>query len=178
MIDETNNKLECGMDYVLTPEEDLAVDIIYWARNRRAGLENAIQLGLFPGPSGRLDAKKLWWPANAECCDALDIAHFCTSDIINPKTGRHKLICSPYAYRKHCCTKKHITYLLKHRLCVLQSRDFYSTAVKPLMTVVKNGVGLYVNSDNPIVREFVRDALSGKNWDTTKYFGDLYAVKE
>jgi len=170
MIIESTNKLECGMDYALTPEEALIVDIVYWARNRRAGLDSAIKLGLYPGPSGRLDAKKLWWPAPTECCDARDIAHFHTGEIISTKTGRHKLICSPYEYRKHCCTKQHITYLLKHRLCVLQNRDFYAIAVQPLIAVVKNGIGLYVNSANPIIREFVRDALSGKNWDVNKYF--------
>jgi hypothetical protein len=163
---------ECGYSYALSPSEDLIVDIIFWARNKNQGLRFSIDNQFYPGPHGKKTAKGIWVPNTSEACDSPCQTVY-NSKTPDPKTGKYKMIWDPWAYRRHCKTREHISYLVKHRLRYLMCNEFSRDILPILAMVVKQGVLLHVNSDKPIVQHFVKDALAGVHWDTYKYFGEL-----
>ena len=74
-----------------------------------------------------------------------------------------------WAMRDHCKTRQHITYLLKHRKRYLLY-DVFGTVIRRLMKVATEGVLLYVNDPDPVVQQFVKDALACRNWDINKQY--------
>lgn len=168
---EINFDPECGRVYELSPFQDLCVDILYWARNKRWGIQNHTKHNFHPGPSGRRERQKphFWWPEPSECCDT-GLHHW--SEIETVEKDSYKTAFDPWVWWKHCKSREHIVYLIRHRMSMIVRGHFWNTHMFKFIKVVRDGVPLYVNDPDPVILEFVRDVLSGYNWDVKKYFGD------
>jgi len=152
--------LECGSLEGISDEEEIVIDIIYWARNRGAGFQGAMKIQLFPGPHGKKDKKGWWWPNPSECCDQ-EICHY--------NAGKEKTEWDPWIWFKHCKTKEHIAYLVRHRKTYIMEKVINPMTLLSLATIsVNKDYPLHIHSKNKITQAFVLDALSGKNWDIKK----------
>jgi len=160
---------ECGQVYTLSPQEELIVDILYWARNAAMGLEFSKKNRFYPGPHGHLDPKRRWMPHPQEGCDLERIEWLVNTGTISPKTGQPMTRFNVWAMRDHCKTRQHITYLLKHRKRYLLY-DGFGAVIRRLMKVATEGVLLYVNDPDPVIQQFVKDVLACRNWDINKQY--------
>jgi hypothetical protein len=158
---------DCGGPYLLSEEEDLIVDICYWARNAGLGLNFSKKNNFYPGPHGHL-YKHRWCPSPGEGCD-FRCDYVIPGEIpVNGKPPKDKY--DPWAMRKHCQSREHIIYIVKRRLRPLLETPFGTSVLPILMRVVQRGPLLYVNETNGVVQQFVKDAVAGRNWDINKHF--------
>jgi len=150
---------ECGADYKLSDVEQAMVELLYWAWNRKiGGLQKAIEHKFFYNPKGHKDKRGWWWPDPMIACDS-NISH-----VIVPTKG--KTLYDPWAWVKHCKTKGHITFLVKHRkgyVCNLLSNN--AGVYNILQMLIDRTLLLNLNSKNKIVQIFIEDALAGRHWD-------------
>ena len=173
---------ECSRPYELSEREKALVDFIYWARNRGAGKEGAIKINLRPGPRG-FKSNNGWFPSPSEGCDCLDVKEFIPyfkkpnkgiSQVEDMAQNEYPSLRRDYwAWWKHCKSRQHIIYLIKHRLDyvynkILSPHTQYVMGI--IVPAITNGaLPLLINDTRPVVKAFVRDALNGKAFDIKEH---------
>lgn len=149
---------KCHKDIKLTLEQQVCADILYFLRNRNAGLKGALETGIHPGPSGYRKGKhKIWCPNSAEECDG-----------VPPM----KLKFDPWHYWKHCKSHTHCKFVVKYH------KDTFRKAIAnqdlgifpPIITMTaEDDYPLYLDHPNFIVREYARFALKDPTISTQNY---------
>lgn len=152
----------CGSPFDLSEDERILVEILYYLRNTKNGLEYCIKNQIYPGPKGKkcktLESPKrvIWMPIPAEACDK-------PLDIGTEVNESGKIInYNPFFYYKHCKTREHCEYLVKHRISHVINFFKNSEDLRRLVVTTRKGcLILALNSNIEWIKDFAIEAISG-----------------